>query len=138
MMKRFSAIFAPFWIAPDALPRLRPKNCCMKKNVTRYYVRSHCLLAGSPHWPAPAGFLFPATQVDVTAKEANIMELCTGCASLHGRPADSSRTDAMKLVGIGECEGIVAIEHYRCEQCGTIMVRQLCGCASDQVWTALS
>jgi len=44
----------------------------------------------------------------------------------------------MTLVGVGQCEGVVVIEHYRCEKCQTVMVRQLCGCSAEQVWTAIS
>jgi hypothetical protein len=66
------------------------------------------------------------------------MDDCTICASLHGRPAaDAISKDGLKLIGIGECEGVTAIEHYLCERCGTVMVRQLYGCSSEQVWTAL-
>ncbi|WP_239482821.1 hypothetical protein [Paraburkholderia sp. C35] len=66
------------------------------------------------------------------------LDNCTVCTSLQGRPADVVRRDGLTLIGVGECEGVTAIEHYRCEHCGTIMMRQLCGCSSEQVWTALA
>ncbi|MGF6902704.1 hypothetical protein P3T22_003983 [Paraburkholderia sp. GAS348] len=43
----------------------------------------------------------------------------------------------MTLVGIGECEGVLAIEHYRCGRCGVIMHRQFVGSAPERVWTAI-
>ena len=64
------------------------------------------------------------------------MEECTVCAELPGRPAAFLRIEGLRLIGIGQCEGALAIEHYRCEQCGTVLVRQVCGCASEQVWTS--
>ncbi|EUC20494.1 hypothetical protein SAMN05446935_9312 [Burkholderia sp. YR290] len=66
------------------------------------------------------------------------MDDCTVCASLEGRPADIARAEGMKLIGIGQCEGVTAIEHYRCEHCGAVMARQLCGCSSEKVWTVLA
>jgi hypothetical protein len=43
----------------------------------------------------------------------------------------------MALVGIGECEGVVAIEHYRCSRCGAVMRRQFVGSAPERIWTAI-
>jgi hypothetical protein len=37
-----------------------------------------------------------------------IMELCDECAKLQGCSADQSRASAMTLVGVDECEGVVA------------------------------
>jgi hypothetical protein len=66
------------------------------------------------------------------------MDNCTICANLRGCSADVAHQDGMTLIGIGACEGVTAIEHYRCEHCGTVMVRQLCGCSSEQIWFALA
>jgi hypothetical protein len=85
------------------------------------------------HGPAAAG-LFPG----LTQEGIDIMDLCDECAKLQGCSADRVREEGMTLVGVGQCEGVVAIEHYRCEKCQTVMVRQLCGCSTEQVWTAIS
>ena len=64
------------------------------------------------------------------------MKLCDECTKLQGRSAELFRKEGMTLVGIGECGGRVAIEHYRCDECGTVMVRQLAGQLTERVWTA--
>lgn len=65
------------------------------------------------------------------------MELCNECDKLQGRPANQSRSDDLTLVGIGECEGVLAIEHYRCGRCGVVMHRQFTGKTLERVWTPL-
>jgi uncharacterized Zn finger protein len=65
------------------------------------------------------------------------MDLCDECAKLQGCSAECLREKGMTLVGVGQCGGTTAIEHYRCEECGTVMVRQLAGDASEQVWRAI-
>jgi len=64
------------------------------------------------------------------------MDLCDECAKLQGCSADLASKKGMTLVGIGEFDGRVVIEHYRCEECGTVMVRQLAGRANERVWSA--
>lgn len=66
------------------------------------------------------------------------MELCEECRNLDGRSSSFVGNDEMTLVGVGQCEGRVALEHYRCRRCGALMVRQLCGESSEQVWMALA
>jgi hypothetical protein len=66
------------------------------------------------------------------------MELCDECSTLQGCSADRIREEGLTLIGVGECEGVVAIEHYRCEKCRALLVRQLCGCSAEKVWTAFS
>jgi hypothetical protein len=66
------------------------------------------------------------------------MEPCDKCAKLEGAPADFVREAGMTLGGVGQCSGVVAIEHYRCDDCGTLMIRQLAGDPTDQIWTAIA
>ncbi len=65
------------------------------------------------------------------------MELCDECDKLQGCSADQSSASGMRLVGIGECEGIVAIEHYRCSRCSALMHRQFVGSAPERIWSAI-
>lgn len=65
------------------------------------------------------------------------MELCDECAMLQGRSADQSGASGMALVGIGECDGVVAIEHYRCSRCSTVMHRQFTGDVHERIWRAI-
>ncbi len=64
----------------------------------------------------------------------NDMELCDECARLQGRSAQQAGASGMTLVGVGECEGVVAIEHYRCSRCSTVMHRQFTGGAQERIW----
>lgn len=66
------------------------------------------------------------------------MELCDGCIQLEGRSSGLAGNDEMTLVGIGQCEGRVALEHYRCRRCGALMVRQLCGESIERIWMVLA
>ena len=66
------------------------------------------------------------------------MELCEECIDLDGRSSGVAGNAGMTLVGVGQCEGRVALEHYRCHTCGALMVRQLCGETEEQVWMALA
>lgn len=65
------------------------------------------------------------------------MELCNDCESLNGHSAAQSCLSGMTLIGIGEREGTLVIEHYHCRRCGTIMQRQFAGDPVEQVWTAI-
>ncbi|KAG8152538.1 hypothetical protein BFF94_017285 [Burkholderia catarinensis] len=65
------------------------------------------------------------------------MELCSACVSLQGHPADRSNDSGMTLIGIGACDGTVAIEHYRCQRCGVVMHRQFVGSPAERIWTVL-
>jgi hypothetical protein len=67
----------------------------------------------------------------------HIMEICDECEKLQGCSADQSRGSGMTLVGIGECEGVVAIEHYRCGRCGAVMHRQFVGSAPERIWRTI-
>jgi hypothetical protein len=66
------------------------------------------------------------------------VELCEGCIELEGRSSSQPSNDDMTLVGIGQCEGRVALEHYRCRRCGVLMARQLWGESTEQIWMALA
>jgi hypothetical protein len=65
------------------------------------------------------------------------MEFCDECAKLQGCSADQSLVGDMTLIGVGECEGVVAIEHYLCTRCGAVMHRQFVGAARERIWTAI-
>ncbi|AJW99824.1 hypothetical protein QHI69_00065 [Burkholderia gladioli pv. gladioli] len=65
------------------------------------------------------------------------MELCDECAKLQGRSADQAGANGMRLVGVGECEGVVAIELYQCSRCSTLMHRQFTGGMQERIWKAI-
>jgi hypothetical protein len=125
----FDAIFSAF----DSRILLHAQNCHVILLVPASSPR------GLSTFARVSGHPCPSRRTAACQKEAQSMDDCTVCATLPGRPAaDAAGVTGLKLIGIGECEGVTAIEHYLCERCGTVMVRQLCGCSSEQVWTALT
>jgi hypothetical protein len=63
------------------------------------------------------------------------MSTCDSCLPLHGRPAYEQGRHDLALIGIGDCNGERALEHYRCAHCGSALERRLMGAEAERIWT---
>jgi hypothetical protein len=64
------------------------------------------------------------------------MELCEECVNIDGRPVNVQRRE-VTLIGVAECNGILALEHYRCDKCRAIIARRFTGASDERVWRVL-
>ncbi|CAE6873407.1 hypothetical protein R69746_08601 [Paraburkholderia aspalathi] len=65
------------------------------------------------------------------------MEACNGCADIDGRPVDVERLEGITLIGVAECNGTLALEHYRCDRCRAIIARRFTGESDERVWSVI-
>lgn len=65
------------------------------------------------------------------------MEVCDGCSYINGRPVDVQRQEDLTLIGVAECNGTLALEHYRCEKCHAVIARQFLGESSERIWSVI-
>lgn len=65
------------------------------------------------------------------------MLVCDKCTSVAGCACDANRLDGLTLIGVGECNGSLALEHYRCDDCGTVLGRQFTGDECERIWSVL-
>lgn len=65
------------------------------------------------------------------------MEVCDGCSDIDGRPVHVQRQDDLTLIGVAECNGTLALEHYRCTRCQAVIARQFTGDADERIWSVI-
>ncbi|TCF96546.1 hypothetical protein BZM26_37045 [Paraburkholderia strydomiana] len=65
------------------------------------------------------------------------MEVCDICANIDGRPVDVQRQDSLTLIGIAECNGTLALEHYRCTKCHAVIARRFTGDSTERIWSVI-
>ena len=65
------------------------------------------------------------------------MGVCDECADIDGRPVDVQRKDDLTLIGVAECNGTLALEHYRCEKCRAVIARRFTGDADERIWSVI-
>lgn len=65
------------------------------------------------------------------------MEVCDVCADFDGMPVDVQRKEGVTLIGVAECNGTLALEHYRCDQCKAIIARRFAGDCNERVWSVI-
>jgi len=65
------------------------------------------------------------------------MNVCDGCAHIHGQNVSVQGTTSLKLIGVAECNGILALEHYRCDKCHAIVTRRFLGDCEDRIWRVI-
>ncbi|AJZ59975.1 hypothetical protein [Paraburkholderia fungorum] len=65
------------------------------------------------------------------------MEICDGCANIDGRPVGVEGHEGITLIGVAECNGALALEHYRCDKCRAIIARRFVGQCDERVWSVI-
>lgn len=65
------------------------------------------------------------------------MEACDFCTAIDGTPVDVKPRADITLIGVAECNGTLALEHYRCNGCRAILSRRFAGESDERVWTVL-
>ena len=65
------------------------------------------------------------------------MDVCNGCADIDGRPVDVQRQEDLTLIGVAECNGALALEHYRCDKCRAVIARRFIGDLEERIWTVI-
>lgn len=65
------------------------------------------------------------------------MQVCDECFQIEGRPVHVQGNAGLTLIGIAECNGQLALEHYRCNQCHAVMARRFKGDADECIWSVL-
>lgn len=65
------------------------------------------------------------------------MEVCEECAKIDGRPVDVDRQADLTLIGVADCNGSIALEHYRCNKCRAVIARRFAGDADERVWSVI-
>lgn len=65
------------------------------------------------------------------------MEVCNGCADIDGRPVNVERQEGITLIGVAQCNGALALEHYRCDRCRAIIARRFMGESDERVWSVI-
>lgn len=65
------------------------------------------------------------------------MEVCDRCADIDGRPVDTQRQEDVTLIGVAECNGALALEHYRCDNCQAVIARRFMGEADERIWSVI-
>jgi len=65
------------------------------------------------------------------------LEVCDICANIDGRPVDVQRQDSLTLIGIAECNGTLALEHYRCTKCHAVIARRFTGDSNERIWSVI-
>lgn len=65
------------------------------------------------------------------------MKICDECSQIEGCPVDVQRPSGVTLIGVADCNGQLALEHYRCNECHAVMARQFAGDADERVWSVV-
>jgi len=65
------------------------------------------------------------------------MEVCDGCSDIDGRPVDVFRQEGLTLIGVAECNGTLALEHYRCDKCRAVISRRFIGSSDERIWSVI-
>ncbi|MGF6648988.1 hypothetical protein P3T24_007275 [Paraburkholderia sp. GAS33] len=65
------------------------------------------------------------------------MEVCERCADIDGCPVDTQRQDGVTLIGVAECNGTLALEHYRCDECQAVIARRFMGATEERIWSVI-
>lgn len=65
------------------------------------------------------------------------MKVCEECSQIEGRPVDVEQSAGLRLIGVAECNGKLALEHYRCVQCNAVIARRFAGESDERVWSLL-
>lgn len=65
------------------------------------------------------------------------MEVCEECAKIDGRPFDVDRQVDLTLIGVADCSGALALEHYRCKRCKAVIARRFMGDPEERVWSVI-
>lgn len=65
------------------------------------------------------------------------MKICEKCSQIEGCSVDVQRQSGLTLIGVADCNGQLALEHYRCNECKAVMARQFAGEAEERVWSVL-
>ncbi|WP_345812813.1 hypothetical protein AAGS40_01815 [Paraburkholderia sp. PREW-6R] len=65
------------------------------------------------------------------------MEICDECSRIEGRPVDVQRQAGLTLIGVAECNGQLALEHYRCNHCRAVIARRFTGDSDERVWSVV-
>ena len=65
------------------------------------------------------------------------MLACDKCSAVAGCACDAVPREGLTLIGIGQCNGVLALEHYRCNDCGAVLGRQFAGDDCERVWSLL-
>jgi hypothetical protein len=65
------------------------------------------------------------------------MEVCSGCSDIDGLPVDVLTREGLTLIGVAECNGLLALEHYRCDKCRAVISRRFMGDSNERVWSVI-
>jgi hypothetical protein len=65
------------------------------------------------------------------------MKVCDACAEIDGRPVDVQRQEGITLIGVAECNGTLALEHYRCDKCRAVIAKRFTGDSDERVWSVI-
>lgn len=65
------------------------------------------------------------------------MEVCDRCADIDGRPANTQPQADISLIGVAECNGMLALEHYRCDKCRAVIARRFIGDSNERIWSVI-
>lgn len=65
------------------------------------------------------------------------MEVCDACHDIDGAPVHVQRRTDITLIGVAECNGTLALEHYRCDKCKAVISRQFTGESDERIWCVI-
>jgi hypothetical protein len=65
------------------------------------------------------------------------VDICDECSQIEGLSVDVERQAGLTLIGVAECNGQLALEHYRCDACHAIIARRFTGDSDDRVWSVV-